>query len=206
MTRSDRRRTSAASAATSIRSTEEWTARSLSKSSRPTESVSAGSSAVTVAARRSASLTRASSPKKPPVPSTDNMVVSPDAVPAQTANRPFATRCSESPGSPAWKTTSLFENRRRRATARSRRRSSSDRSARSGQSTLGLFHCRCCGAAESAQERLGVFQYQYSGVSVPKLFMGDTPPRFFEISNGVTSSKFGSQLDREIVLGGEQVP
>ena len=54
MTRAERRRASVASAATSTWLTELWTARSCSKSARPTDRVSAGSSAATVATRRSA--------------------------------------------------------------------------------------------------------------------------------------------------------
>ncbi len=58
------------------------------------------------------------------------------------------------------------------------------------------------------QERLGVFQYQYCGVSVSKELIGDTPPRFFEISKVVRLVVVGRQMPagfREVDVAGAEV-
>ena len=68
------------------------------------------------------------------------MSVSPDLVVVRTVKRPLSMRCSDSPGSSSWNTTSFLANRRRLVMAKNRRRSSSESSASSGHSTLESSH------------------------------------------------------------------
>ncbi len=118
----------------SIRSTSGCCWRSSSKWSRCSARVSVRSSATTVALRGAGSRT-ASSPNKDPGPRIRRVTVSPSGVVTRSATRPLAIRCTVSPGSPSWNTTSWRSNRRRRATDRSARTCASGIEPRTGHCT-----------------------------------------------------------------------
>src|SRR4051794_8586964 len=125
-----------ASTDTRKRSTRASRARRASNSDRVIISVSLRRRAEMVAERWESPVTRAVSPKTPPSPNRFTAMGWPRVEELRATKMPLATTCRESPESPSWNTTSLRAKRRRTATCRSLRRSSSPRCAiRSGVTT-----------------------------------------------------------------------